>query len=264
MRKPDKPKIRISVTTRVDTTQWSFGKQVLEALYETDERLLPERIGHSEPIKIPFESIEACEKHWAPAGVIKGPEGTFDVKWNVFWKRTKPIKNLGCMFHTSVNKFGDLNPGWLTISAVPDKKADWIGLFRRLCTVAPPQFSTLHLFTHTETWPGAFTPENDENYDTNDYQVGAPPIALKERGIPNLSWANFFGEEYAAEVDPQKLRDHGFGVEEIGQGFLVTVTPRLLDVMDNFALFSAKRVELKKLFRPGLFRIANEPILPPA
>ena len=81
----------------------------------------------------------------------------------------------------------------------------------------------------------------------------------QERGLSNLSWANFFGEQYASEVDVPKLRENGFNVEPIGEGFLVTLTPSLLDVMDNFPLFSERRVALRKLFRPGLFRINEEP-----
>ncbi|WP_237717301.1 hypothetical protein, partial [Cupriavidus basilensis] len=50
-----------------------------------------------------------------------------------------------------------------------------------------------------------------------------------------------------------------FGIDEIGQGSLLVLTPRIFDEVDNFALFSTRRAEAKKLFRPGLFRITNEP-----
>lgn len=254
-----KPDIRISIVTQMDTAQWAFGRQFLQTLSEADVRLMPERVGNSEPIKILVSSIDDCENNWAPSAIIDGPLGRSHVKWDFLWKRTKAIKCLGCVFHTSVTKFGNLRPGWITLTAALDKKVDWSNLFRQLCILTNPKFATLYLRTEREDWEGSFSKEVVENYGKNDFLNGMPDAALKERGLSNLSWANFFGEQYASEVDVPKLRENGFSVEPIGEGFLVTLTPSLLDVMDNFPLFSERRVALRKLFRPGLFRINEEP-----
>ena len=262
MRKPEKSKIRISLTTGIDTTMWEFGRQVLEVLCEADARLLPERVNNFEPIKIPVTSVEDCKKYWAPEAKLTGPGGGASFfKMDFLWKRTKVIKSMGHVMHTAVNRFGELIPGWMTFNADPDKKPDWHGLFRTLCFMAQPMFATMHLCTGAETKPSAFGAESDANYGTNDFLRGSSGIVLAERGVANLAWATFFGQEYAAEVNPESLRAQGFAVEAIGGGFLVTVSPSLFDVADKFPQFSARRAEIKKLFRPGLFRIQNEPAI---
>ncbi len=262
MSKLEKPRIRISLTTRIDTTNWEFGRQVLEALRDTDERLLPERVANFEPVKIPVASIEECEKYWAPEAKLQGPDGdAWSFKMDFLWRRTRAIKSTGHVLHTSRSRFGKLKLGWLTVGAAPDKKTDWHGLFYRLCTLVQPNFATMHLCSDAETRPGAFGMESDANYGTNDFLVGTAGIALEQRGLANLAWATFFGQEYAAEVAAEKLRAQGCAAEAIGDGFLVTITPSLFDVADKFPQFSARRAEFKKLFRPGLFRIQNEPAI---
>jgi hypothetical protein len=260
LKKTEKPLIRISLTTRLDTASWEFGRQVLELLCEADARLLPEKVNNFEPIKIPVTSVEECEKYWSPEAKLTGPGGgALFFKMDFLWRRSRAIKSSGHVLHTSHNRFGKLKFGWVTFQATPDKKTNWHRLFHRLCTLAQPNFGTLHLCTHAETQPGAFGAESDANYGTNDFLLGTAGIALEQRGLANLAWATFFGQEFAAEVDPEKLRAHGFGVEAIGDGFLVTVTPSLFDVANNFVQFSSRRAELKNLFRLGLFRIQNEP-----
>jgi hypothetical protein len=254
-----KPEIVISIVTRLDTTEWSFGRNFLHTLCDIDGRLMPERVGNSEPIKISVASIEDCEENWAPSAIIDGPLGRSHVKWNFFWKRIKAVKCQGCLFHTSVNKFGDLKLGWITLTAAVDKKTDWALLFAQLCALTKSKYATMHLRTEVENRKEAFSQEVDENYGTNDFLEGIPEAAIRERGLSNLSWANFFGEQHAAEINVKKLQEHGFNVRPIGEGFLVTLTPSLFDVMDNFPLFSERRVALRKLFRPGLFRINEEP-----
>ena len=259
MRKTEKPEVKISVTTSVDTTTWAFGKQVLEIFCNVDARLMPERVGGCEPVKTPVENVAACEQHWAPDATIDGPYGRSFVKRDFLWKRTKAIKSDGHMMHTARNKLGNLKLGWLTFGAAPDKKTEWDRLFSRLCVAMQPKFATLHLFTDIEARANAFSAESDANFGTNDFFYGVPGHALENRGLANLAWATFFGEELAVEVDVQKLRDNGFRVEAIGKGFLVTLTSKLFDVMDEFAVFSTRRVVAKQLFKPGLFRIAEEP-----
>ncbi|WP_211468257.1 hypothetical protein [Collimonas silvisoli] len=259
-----KPKIRLSITTRLDTTRWEFGKQVLEAFCETDPRLVPEYFDNVEAIKKQFNGIAACEEYWAPEVVMDaGSYGRTFTKWNSMWRRVKAVKSRGEMHHTLVNQRGQLHLGWLTFDADGDRKVDWAGLFHRLCVLAQPKFATLHLFTDIETRRGAFGTAVETDIAADDFVTGPHGMTLEKRGIPNLAWATFFGEDYAAEVDMQKLCAQGFEVEAIGQGFLVTLTPKLFDVVENFALLSARRTMLKKLFRPGLFGLAEEPAAVP-
>ncbi|OHU97053.1 hypothetical protein BLA34_22680 [Ralstonia solanacearum] len=50
-----KPRIRISLVTNIETAEWSFGRQVLEALCGIDHRLVPENFDNDEKITTAFE-----------------------------------------------------------------------------------------------------------------------------------------------------------------------------------------------------------------
>ncbi|MHA7678614.1 hypothetical protein [Cupriavidus sp. PET2-C1] len=255
-----KPKVRISITTNIDTTEWGFGRRVIEAFCNTDSRLTPEYFDNNEAITKPFKGVADCEELWAPEVVIDaGVNGRIITKWNSMWRRGKTVKCRADMHHTLLNQRGQLRPGWFTFDAAADTKVDWLGLFRQLCELAEPKFAVMHLFTDIEVRRGAFGVGDDARIAQDDFVAGAPAVALEQRGIPNLAWATFFGKEYAAEVDAKKMRDYDFIIDEIDQGSLLILTPRLFDVADNFLLFSTRRVEAKELFRPGMFRITNEP-----
>ena len=80
-----------------------------------------------------------------------------------------------------------------------------------------------------------------------------------ESSVPNLGWANFFGDEFAQLVDVARLQAQGCATERIGDGYLLTVTDSLFDVHDDFAKFSARRALLKQQFAGDFFQIRDEP-----
>ncbi|MCW5258706.1 hypothetical protein D5038_20850 [Verminephrobacter aporrectodeae subsp. tuberculatae] len=257
------PYIKISIVTDIDTTKWEFGRKVLEAFYETDSRLAPGRLDSDAKIWKLFRGVAACEKYWAKEGIInanKSGRGRVSVKWDCGWTRSEAVEYRYDMIHTMVNQFGELRPGWLKGDADADRKIDWRRLFHRLVELANPQFAILHLFTDVETRDDAFGADEHAIIATDDFLMGPPAAILKDRGIPNLAWATFFGREYTQEIDAEKLRANGFAVEAMGDGHLVTLTKNIFDVADNFPLFSARRSELKKLLRPGFIRLTNEPL----
>ncbi|WP_265654513.1 hypothetical protein [Verminephrobacter aporrectodeae] len=258
------PYIKISIVTDIDTTKWEFGRKVLEAFYETDSRLAPSRLDSDAKIWKLFRGVAACEKYWAKEGIInanKSGRGRVSVKWDCGWTRSEAVEYRYDMIHTMVNQFGELRPGWIKGDSDADRKIDWRRLFHRLVELANPQFAILHLFTDVETRDDAFGADEHAIIATDDFLMGPPAAILKDRGIPNLAWATFFGREYTQEIDAEKLRANGFAVEAMGDGHLVTLTENIFDVADNFALFSARRSELKKLLRPGFIRLTNEPLI---
>ncbi|MCW5258512.1 hypothetical protein D5038_19835 [Verminephrobacter aporrectodeae subsp. tuberculatae] len=258
-----KPHILISIVTDTDTTRWEFGRKVLETFCETDPRLVPDRFDSDVRIKKPFYDIAACEKYWAVKTIIDaGEEGRWLTTWACGWKRSKTVKYSYEMSHTFpyVNRLGEIRLGWLHGNADANKKIDWNRLFHSLVELANPQFAILHLFTDIETRDDAFGTDEHAIVAKDDFLRGPPAVILEDRGVPNLGWATFFGRAYTREIDAEKLRANGFAVETIGDGHLVTLTENIFDVADNFALFSARRVELKKLLRPGFIRLANEPL----
>ena len=255
-----KSEIRISIVPLISTTDWSIGKQLLETFAAVDERLLPERISNIEPVRTAFESIEACEPCWMATGTIFGPQGPRVFQHNFSWKRARAVKSNGYVIKPMRILSGELKLGWFTFSAAPDKKVDWEMLFKRLCRLLNPKFATLHLLTERESVSGVFGQEAINSMAANDFVMGSPDAALTSRGIPNLTWATYFGKHYEQEVNSSLIASQGYDVEQIGEGQLVKVTENLFDVANNFEYFSSQRAALKKLFRPGLFMIENEPI----
>lgn len=68
-----------------------------------------------------------------------------------------------------------------------------------------------------------------------------------------------YGEEYASEVDVARITNAGFPVTVINNVVVVRIIEKFSDVIDGFERFSRRRAELKRLFRPDLFWLKEEP-----
>lgn len=71
--------------------------------------------------------------------------------------------------------------------------------------------------------------------------------------MPNIGWATFYGDEFAEEVNVERIAASGFPIEKLNTGYLVRVTENIQDVASDFSLFSTRRAELKSLFRENFF-----------
>lgn len=252
-----KPHVQLSVVTRRETTSWDFGREVLQSLCQADARLTPEIISNGEPHRHPFVSVEASRQFWAPVVVIRGELGRVEAHLEFLWKRNKVVKCSGTVTHTSTNKLGKLSLGQILLRAHPDRRVDWPALLRRFCELARPKHAVLHLLTEVELT------DAELNSPAWLFKRGPPGWAV-ESSVPNLGWANFFGDELAAAVDVERLKRQRFVTERIGDGYLVTLTGSLFDVQDDFAKFSGRRASLKAQFPDGFFQIRDEPADVPA
>ncbi len=228
------------------------GERILTAICATDEKLRPEYISNAEPIKTPFVSIDDCKERWAPKATMRGLGVVADVALPFLWKRDRPIKYYGHVMHTSTNFKGQMTLGQVIVRSDIERGIDWSSIFGELCAIAKPKFGMLHLFTAPELAKAEFkSPQSS-------FQIGPAGWSL-DSGIPNLGWANYLGDDFAADVDITQLAAHGFSAHRMGEDCLITTTRDLFDVADNFGTFSDRRSNLKKLFRTGLFQIETEP-----
>jgi hypothetical protein len=147
-----------------------------------------------------------------------------------------------------------LQPGQILLRAHPDRTVDWLALLRVFCHLAQPKYGILHLLTEIELTKAEF------NSPEFLFMRGPPGWAV-ESSVPNLGWANFFGDEFAQMVDVARLQGQGCVTERIGDGHLVTATDGLFDVCDDFTKFSARRASLKRQFASEFFQIRDEPVL---
>lgn len=108
-----KPSISISICGNADSSDWQFGSRLHSLLESADPRLLPERVGNSEPLKEPFFGIASAQYYWAPEVKIRFEGSVFSAKSNFLWVRKKTIKGGGHIIHRFVNKFGKVKPTWL-------------------------------------------------------------------------------------------------------------------------------------------------------
>lgn len=258
MKKQLKSSVRISVISPLETSDWNIGRELLAAFQYTESRLVPQKVGTFEPLKHAVSCIDDCAPFWAipQSPNIKGLECNAD---GFIWKRTNAVKSYGHMMHEHRNIYGDVRDAWFVFGAAFDRKIVWLRLFERIYEVLKPRYATLNILGSVEDSPNAFGKEADASYATNDHLRGLAPIALEQRGLANLAAVNFFGPDLKGEVSEESIREAGFPIERFGHEFLVQVAENVFAAEDDFAEFSRRRSELRKLFREGLFRINHEP-----
>jgi hypothetical protein len=253
-----KNELKLKFITHKDTAMPAFGRELLDILVNRHPLLAPELydIRPEQECRKPFEGIDQAVQAWAGHGIIHYPEGDAEVIWPNYIKRKSKVKYYAVVNHTSKNKFGNPILGLFGITLALDKKSNWLQIFRDIVHIVEPVLARAHIFTDIEIKGYAFgSPQKV-------FWAGPSQPEMRD-GLTNLAWANVFSEEYASEVNEAALRAHGYAVEDVGAGKLFAVTDNIFDVVDDFPKFSARRAELKSLFRPGLFRITDEPSIPP-
>ncbi len=264
-----KLRTQITVRTKCETTSWAFGKRFLEILLEQGNKLVPEQIAVGSEggfrDKIMFGGINACEEYWAKHYTYRSEGNYFEGCEDFLWRRRKAAKTNSLFSHTKKNIKNQIVPAEASLTADWHKVIDWGALFCGWCEHMVPQVAMLHVLAEPEMFelPGYNLLEcTDEEAQFerawNDFRLGTFGAALKPE-IPNIGWAMFYGDEFAHEVDEAAISAAGFPIEKIGEGYLVQVTEDINDVVNDFAMFSKKRAELKSLFRDDLFLIKNEP-----
>ena len=113
-----------------------------------------------------------------------------------FYRRRNTVAGWWSIY---TNKYEALNPkfeyNW-------NKNIDWFGLFKQLIVLSKAYYGYVHVFTDRE----------NDGHATGSaiccFLRGTPSWALEKNGIPNLAWANYFGEEYVQELDKSLLQQH--------------------------------------------------------
>ncbi|QSB45844.1 hypothetical protein IDJ81_07120 [Tsuneonella flava] len=266
----------IKVQTHADLTSWTVGEKILSPLFE-DGRLVPERAATFGEVSashgFDVDGIMECRAHWASQAVMRA-NGTSDVFPEDFhWRRRKVAKSQGYVSFAETNARGKKIPARVLLQSQYRKEIDWAGLFVNWCDIATPFAAILHPLTAQDSPRKNNKDVGNYSYDEDVYQQAwsrflggefycefrAGELNSLVSGLTNLGWGSFFGGDFSTEVDEAKIVAAGFPVRKIGDGYLVQVTENISDVLDDFALFSKRRAELKSLFRDGLFMIKDEP-----
>lgn len=244
--------VKIALRSRIETKPLEVGRALLDVLSLGDGQLYPEQVSHNpDRFKDAFTGAETLDVWWNEVAQMRFEGAISDFSLDFAWRRKAAVKSTGYVCHTTRNNRGAMLPGTVNLTCQWSSKVDWIEVFRALIDIFPPRLAMLHLFT---------APELGRPSPWSSFEAGSFGAALKP-DITNIAWAMYYGDEFAEEGDRQRMRERGFAVDERSNGYLVTVTEKLEDVKDGFDVFSRHRAELKTLYRPGRFRIEEEPAL---
>lgn len=240
------PRLEFSVVTENYISDWSFGQRFFEMLIGADVRLTPEKIGNSDNLTS-YENITSFEPHWGRSVRLEGPLGSSDALWPVVWHRSSKLESNGRVSFTDISKKGNLISGSISLSSAYEEATHWLLFFKEICELTKAAAGFIHIPAEVERSENGYSP----------YYPGAGGSILKKQ-LPNIAWATFFGPSYANEADFTKLAKLGYHVEELAGGYLLFASDNVTDCFNDFPTFSRRRVELKKHFRPDLFRITEE------
>lgn len=218
--------ILISLVTREKMTKEPYGREVLSLFYEKYPMLAPQVANSYEPVNNSITDTETALEYWVDPGIYRR-RNTVSGNWSIGTDRDW----IGCM---------DFRYNW-------NNKIDWFQLFQELVTRSKAYFGYVHVFTDNEI-EGA-----GAGSAVDCFLRGTPSIYLK-KGIPQLGWGHYFGEDYVKELDLPLLKEHGLKIEPLGNGYVFKLTDHLSDVIDDYPAFNERRKLLKSLFRPGLFQ----------
>lgn len=246
--------VLISIDTKIATESLDFGRAFIQSLCNEDKRLIPELVANTESCKFPFRGVEEFVDEWwaVPVKTTVRGEARPDTWDGPFWRRKSSIASRGMVNHGVTDLWYHRRPSTLWFECRWARDVNFHHLFEAWLRLSHADVGMLHVFTDHELYLNDDSPAR--SFRTGAFGGSAKP------GLPNMGWAMAYGAEYAADVDVARIKARGFSLEEIDGVTIVRVTDKLLDVVDKFDYFSRRRAELKSLFRPDLFWIAEEPI----
>lgn len=254
VRRLDPDQYVLSVITNRDMSGWSFGRRYLTMLTGFGDELTPQVFDQCEPIRRPFEGVEACAPFWAETVEQRHQGVQWENKRGFFWRRRKRIRSLGWVTHTSRGgPRNEIIPGDIMTVFAPEDTVDWRQLFRRHIELCEPIFASLHFVTAPERAIAEL-----DGVHVN-FEFGAYGHQLSKGTIPQLAWATFFGDAFASIANPDALAAAGFEIERLANGWLLWLMPKIDDVQRDYATFLERRGRARTHFPPKLFLMPNDP-----
>lgn len=217
--------ILISLITREKLI--GLGKGILSLFYEKYPLLAPQYASYVEPINKPIPTIKDALEYW-------------DIN-RVYYRRKNSTQGWWSIGES------DVSLSRLKFEYNWNQDIDWFILFQQLVELSKAYFGYVHVFTDNEIEPAGM------GSAISLFLHGTASFHLK-KGIPQLGWGNYFGEEYVKEIDVNLLKKHGFEIQPLGEGYVFNITPQISDVITDYETFDNRRTLLKSLFRPDLFR----------
>lgn len=268
--------LNINIQTNADISSWETGKELLRRIF-SNAKLTPQRVATFGEVTarhgFDVSDIETCEKHWASKGSMRVSGTLREFTQDFHWKRTKVAKSQGSVTFSNLNMKGKKLSSRLFLQSQYRKEIDWVSLFRDWCETAQAHTGILHLLNSQDCLQKSDRDIRNYGFDEpvqqqawsrflggelySEFRAGESNSLVS--GLTNLGWATWFGGDFTNEVDRRSITAAGFPIYKLDGGYLVQVTDDINDVVNDFAMFSKRRAELKSLFKDGLFLIKGEP-----
>jgi hypothetical protein len=269
------PKVGIGITTYLDIGDPEYGGAVFDAYSVVSSKIVPNRI-RVWTTKAPVATREDFVRHWLkPAAFERRDDRSGRIiergvlHFGAEWRRTGSLPGRGrVQFRPDLDSSRSNS---IIIESAHSYRVEWISLFERLLEIFSPSYGMLHLFTeeelaksisvdHFEKFDGPLAGE--EHFTSWKSSLGdwrSPDQWEREarrqyRFLPELSWANFLGNEFDGQYDRTLIRENAVNARVIGNGLLFQTTRVLGDVEKFPEQFAAARSKLKQAFLPGFFR----------
>ncbi|WP_107497091.1 hypothetical protein [Thalassobius sp. I31.1] len=268
----------MNIQTYSDLHAWEIGEELLTPLFLT-EKLKPQKVATFGEVTakhgFAVESLVDCKPYWGTTATMRVAGTKREIFEDFNWKRNRVAKSQGMVTFPSNNMKGTRLSGGLFFEAKFKRDIDWIRLFKTSCQVVSSYAGVLHVVTQHDR-PKRIDRTLRELTDQEEIteaawsrfaggsffcEFRAGELNSLVSGLTNLGWASWFGGELAKEVDEAAISDAGFPIEKVGDSYLIQVTESIDDVINDFPMFSRRRMELKSLFRNDLFLIKDEPVL---
>ncbi len=259
--------VHISVRTHKDIGDWETGRRILQALWDTSDRLAPERasIFWANPKDyrergIAISSPDDLRDRWSTEVHGEGDGKTWSKPAPIHWRRRAPTQYDAEARRGFSRDDGAVIPSRLSLHAKAIRKVDWYGLFVRWCEIADP---FLGFVTLGDQGPGVVWREGDRVYSSrsvtmkNYYRMGESYYENDELVIGALPWAMFWGEGFLDFLDWDGLEKAGFAIQPCASGSILRLTDSAEDVLDRLGDVFKARERAETFAREGL-------IAPPA
>ena len=220
--------VLLSLVTREKLMAEPYGRQILTLLYEQYPLLAPEFANFYDPINKPVPTVESALEYWKQEQFI--------------CRRKKTVRMMNGWVGSDRCEIGRI-----TFEYSWNQKVDWFQVLQKMALVSKSYFAYVHVCGENEIEGAGL------GSAVYLFLNGVLGMHLK-KGIPQLGWGHYFGEEYVKELDISLLKKHGFSVEPLGEGYVFNLTDQLSDVITNYEYFNERRALLKSLFRPDLFQ----------
>lgn len=227
------------------TTDWDFGKELLQVFLDHDPRLNPETLHVWGDKVADFSCLEDAKRHWAGIAQMRSNGSMSEFHVGLEWKRRLTTRYQAEIQYESRDIRGRLIPATLSFYTKPHKKIDWKGFAERLYDLTEASYGFLHI--------------HRDAHMRSDLSKAREPTWIvsecTETSVPNLGWSTFIGNEYAKYIEAEKLERSNATTRISEHGIATTLSQHVMDICDSFSAFDERRNLVKRLFTDDFFTI---------